>query len=137
MRRGEAYDRRVMRADVASEVRRELTGLSHRGLDWVEFSEQGSNLIRRVVPHGRACWHPTDPGTLLVTGSYLENLFGQGLPPLTWCEYAVEDFNKWSFLARSPWPVGILSRATHGQPEHNPRFGVEAGSVERADAEAV
>jgi hypothetical protein len=70
----------------------------------------------------RVCWHPTDPATLLVTGSYVENLFGDGLPPLTWCEYAVEDVNKWSFLARSPWPVGILSRATHGHREQSPRY---------------
>jgi hypothetical protein len=70
MRRGEAYDRHVLRADAANEVRRELTGLSRRGLHWVEFSEQASNLIRRVVPHERACWHPTDPGTLLVSAPY-------------------------------------------------------------------
>jgi DNA-binding CsgD family transcriptional regulator len=30
--------------------------------------------------------------------------------------------NKWSLLARSPWPVGILSRATHGHSEQSPRY---------------
>jgi DNA-binding CsgD family transcriptional regulator len=108
--------------DTASEARKKIRRLCHRGLDWVALSEQAGKLIRRVVPHERVCWHPTDPATLLVTGSYVENLFGDGLPPLTWCEYAVEDVNKWSFLARSPWPVGILSRATHGHREQSPRY---------------
>jgi DNA-binding CsgD family transcriptional regulator len=111
-----------MSGATASEVRREMGDLCHRGLDWVALSEQAAKLIRRVVPHERVCWHPTDPATLLVTGSYVENLSGEGLPPLSWCEYAVEDVNKWAFLARSPLPVGILSRATRGHPEQSPRF---------------
>jgi DNA-binding CsgD family transcriptional regulator len=111
-----------MSAAMATEVRRDIRQLCHRGLDWVALSEQAGKLVRKVVPHERVCWHPTDPATLLVTGSYVENLFGDGLPPLTWCEYAVEDVNKWSFLARSPQPVGILSRATHGHREQSPRY---------------
>lgn len=111
-----------MSAATANEVQREITALCHRGLDWAALSKQASRVIRKVVPHERVCWHPTDPATFLITGSYLENLFGTGLPPLPWCEYAVEDVNKWSFLARSPWPVGILSRATQGHPELSTRF---------------
>ena len=112
----------AMSAATEKEVRRDVTSLCHRGLDWVALSREAARLIRRVVPHERVCWHPTDPATMLVTGAYLENLSGVGLPPLTWCEYAVEDVNKWSFLARSPWPVGILSRATQGHPERSPRY---------------
>jgi DNA-binding CsgD family transcriptional regulator len=111
-----------MSAATEREVRRDVTSLCHRGLDWAALSREAGRLIRRVVPHERVCWHPTDPATMLVTGSYLENLSGVGLPPLTWCEYAVDDVNKWSFLARSPWPVGILSRATQGHPERSPRY---------------
>jgi DNA-binding CsgD family transcriptional regulator len=111
-----------MSAATASEVRGDIHELCHRGLDWVALSERAGRLIRRVVSHERVCWHPTDPATFLVTGSYVENLSGEGLPPLSWCEYAVEDVNKWAFLARSPWPVGILSRATRGHREHSPRF---------------
>lgn len=108
--------------DTARAVRGEIQRLSHRGLDWVTLSEQAGRLVRKVVPHERACWHPTDPATLLVTGSYLENLVGDGLPPLSWCEYAVEDVNKWALLARNPHPVGILSRATQGHPEQSTRY---------------
>jgi DNA-binding CsgD family transcriptional regulator len=111
-----------MSAATATEAHREIRRLCHSGLDWVALSEQAGKLIRKVVPHERVCWHPTDPATLLMTGSYVENLLSEGLPPLSWCEYAVEDVNKWSFLARSPWPVGILSRATRGHPEQSPRF---------------
>ena len=111
-----------MSTATASEVRRAVQQLCHRGLDWVTLSEEAGKLIRSVVPHERVCWHPTDPATVVVTGSYVENLSVEGLPPLSWCEYAVEDVNKWSFLARSPWPVGILSRATRGHPEQSPRF---------------
>jgi DNA-binding CsgD family transcriptional regulator len=111
-----------MTAATASEVRGDIRRLCHSGLDWVALSERAGKLIRRVVPHERVCWHPTDPATFLVTGSYLENLSGEGLPPLSWCEYAVEDVNKWAFLARTPWPVGILSRATRGHREQSPRY---------------
>jgi DNA-binding CsgD family transcriptional regulator len=111
-----------MTAATVSEARRDIHRLCHSGLDWVALSEQAGKLIRGVVPHERVCWHPTDPATFLVTGSYVENLVSEGLPPLSWCEYAVEDVNKWSFLARSPWPVGILSRATRGHPEQSTRF---------------
>jgi DNA-binding CsgD family transcriptional regulator len=111
-----------MTAATASDVRGDIRRLCHSGLDWVTLSERAGELIRRVVPHERVCWHPTDPATFLVTGSYVENLFGDGLPPLSWCEYAVDDVNKWAFLARTPWPVGILSRAARGHREQSPRF---------------
>jgi DNA-binding CsgD family transcriptional regulator len=111
-----------MNAATAREVGRDITSLCHRGLDWVALSKEAGQLIRKVVPHERVCWHPADPATLLLTDAYLENLSPVGLPPLTWSEYAVEDVNKWAFLARSPWPVGILSRATQGHPERSPRY---------------
>lgn len=111
-----------MTSAAAGEVRGQIRQLCHRGLDWAALREQAGELIRRVIPHERACWYPTDPATLLVTGSYVENLCGDGSPPLSWCEYAVEDVNKWSFVARSPWPVGILCRATHGHRDQSPRY---------------
>jgi len=111
-----------MTAATASEVRGDIRRLCHSGLEWVALSEQAGKLIRKAVPHERVCWHPTDPASSLVMGSYVENLSTEGLPPLSWCEYAIEDLNKWAFLARRPRPVGILSRAAHGHPEHSPRF---------------
>src|SRR5215203_4883285 len=70
-----------MTAATASEVRGDIRRLCHSGLEWVALSEQAGKLIRKAVPHERVCWHPTDPASSLVMGSYVENLSTEGLPP--------------------------------------------------------
>ena len=85
------------------------------GLDWVSFATTATEVIRRVVPFDRSCWHTVDPGTVLFTGSLNQNVGCSG----TWLaehEYVVEDVNKWWFLARSGRLAGATSLATHGDP---------------------
>jgi DNA-binding CsgD family transcriptional regulator len=81
---------------------------------------QVAAAISKAVPFEQHCWHTMDPATLIFTGSLAENL--DEAPQLATLEYGVPDVNKWSFLARSLWPVGILSHATHGNPETSARF---------------
>jgi len=107
-------------AGEAVAARRELARLSHLGLAWTELAARASQVIRRVVAYERMCWHPIDPATLLMTGGVVENLPPDGFPVLARCEYETEDVNTWSSLATNPWPVGILSQATHGH-EHTSR----------------
>lgn len=103
-------------------VAREIAWLCHQGLDWVTLSTQASVLLRKVVPYESVCWHTTDPATMLLTGSVRENLPDDGLPILTRCEYEIQDYIRWSFLARRRQAVGILGEATNGRLEQSTRY---------------
>jgi DNA-binding CsgD family transcriptional regulator len=109
-----------MKNDRARWVRQELTVLSHSGSDWATMALKASKLLRSVVPFDHACWHSMDPATQLVTGAVKEKLADD--PRNVRYEFSVEDVNKFSFLARSASPVGVLSEATHGNLLQSPRF---------------
>jgi DNA-binding CsgD family transcriptional regulator len=112
----------AIRPAIAQTVRQDLLRLCHQGLDWVTLARRASARIGRVVPHESCCWHTVDPATLLLTGSFVHHLADGGFSLFTQCEYAREDVNQWSFLAQCPWPVGILTRVTHGDREQSVRF---------------
>jgi DNA-binding CsgD family transcriptional regulator len=112
----------AIRTDVAHNVRQDIIRLCHQGLDWVTLARRATERIGRVVPHESSCWHTIDPATLLLTGSFVQQLADGGFPLFTQCEYAREDVNKWSFLAQCHWPVGILTRVTHGDRDQSVRF---------------
>ena len=98
----------------------EIGRLARLGLDWVTFSTEVSDTLRRVVPFDRACWHTVDPGTVLFTGS-LNQQIGCSGAWLAEHEYVVEDVNKWWFLARSGRRAGATSLATHGDLSRSAR----------------
>ncbi len=109
---GRAYDPGVDR-DPLGRARAEVVRLARGGHDWVTFSTQVSETLRRVIPFDRSCWHTVDPGTVLFTGSLNQDVGCSG----SWLaehEYVVEDVNKWWFLARSGRRAGATSLATHG-----------------------
>ena len=110
----------AMNIERAHWVRQELTVLSHSGLDWATMAIKASSLLRRVLPFDHACWHSMDPATQLLNGAVKENLTDD--PRNMRYEFSVDDVNKFSFLARSARPVGVLSEATHGQLAQSPRF---------------
>jgi DNA-binding CsgD family transcriptional regulator len=93
----------------------------HSGLDARTLLVETSRCMAQVVPWDQACWHTVDPATLLFTSAFAEHL-GAGEPRLPVHEYEIDDVIKWAWLARRPWPVGLLRQATHGHPEASPRF---------------
>lgn len=109
---GGPYDRPV-NLQALRRTRERLIDLSHDGVGWISFATQASEIIGRVVPFQRSCWHTVDPGTVLFTGSLNHNIECSG----SWLaehEYVIEDVNKWWFLARSGRRAGATSLATHG-----------------------
>ena len=101
-------------------TRAEIVRLAEDGLDWVTFSTQATEVLRRVVGFQRSCWHTIDPGTVLLTGSLNQNIACSGFW-LAEHEYVLDDVNKWSFLARSGRVAGATSLATHGDLSRSAR----------------
>lgn len=116
---GRNYDS-AMSHDRLRRTRADIVRLADDGLDWVTFSTQASEVLSRVVPFQRCCWHTVDPGTVLLTGSLNQNVGCSG----SWLaehEYVLDDVNKWSFLARSGRRAGATSLATHGDLSRSAR----------------
>src|SRR5918996_5348229 len=118
----------AMRREVVRRARGEIAELAESRLDWVSFAAQAGEAIRRAVPFDRACWHPVDPGTVLFTGSFVENM-ACSAAWLAHHEYVVEDVNKWAFLARSGYRAGSLSQATHGNLSLSARYRSGGGAI--------
>lgn len=105
------------------EARRELDWLCRQALAWPVLVEQTSEVIRRVVPHERFCFHTVDPATKLFTGGLARNLErADGYPRMLHNEYLEDDVNKWAMLAALERPVGSLTAATGGRRERSTRF---------------
>jgi hypothetical protein len=101
-------------------ARDRIVRLAEAGLDWVTFSTEATEELRRAVLFDSSCWHMVDPGTVLFTGSLNQNVSCSGAW-LAEYEYVVEDVNKWSFLARSGRRAGATSLATHGDLSRSAR----------------
>jgi DNA-binding CsgD family transcriptional regulator len=101
-------------------ARDRIARLAEAGLDWVTFSIEATEELRRAVSFDSSCWHMVDPGTVLFTGSLNQNVGCSGAW-LAEYEYVVEDVNKWSFLARSGRRAGATSIATHGDLSRSAR----------------
>ncbi|HVL03394.1 MAG TPA: hypothetical protein VM386_03035, partial [Acidimicrobiales bacterium] len=115
-----------MGPDRSARLRSEVADLARQGLHWVSFASEASDLIKKVVPFDRCCWHTIDPGTVLLTGSVNRDVTCSG----SWLaehEYVIEDVNKWWFLARSGRHAGATSLATHGDMSRSARHRSHAG----------
>jgi DNA-binding CsgD family transcriptional regulator len=102
-----------MKRDLLRRTRDDIERLARAGLDWITFSVEATETLRRAIPFDRSCWHLVDPGTVLFTSSLNQNVGCSG----AWIaeyEYVVDDVNTWSFLARSGRRAGATSLATHG-----------------------
>jgi DNA-binding CsgD family transcriptional regulator len=102
-------------------LRRELAALAESGIEWPELASKASVALRRHLAFDKACWHSLDPETLVLTGAVKEGI-DRDDPRVPRYEAAVDDVNKFAFLASCSPPVGILSRATHGHLGGSPRF---------------
>ena len=115
----------VMQEDLARRARKEVARAAHAGLDWVAMAGWMGEAIRRAIPTSFQCWHTMEPSTLLLTGAIGRNATfdaARATEVLPYVEYSVSDVNKWGFLAMGDRPVGILSKATHGNPELSTRY---------------
>jgi DNA-binding CsgD family transcriptional regulator len=109
-----------VKREFAHRTRDQIVRMAHAGLDWVTFSTEATEALRRAIPFDRSCWHTVDPGTVLFTGSVNQNVGCSG----SWLaehEYVIEDVNKWWFLARSGRRAGATSLATHGHLSRSAR----------------
>jgi hypothetical protein len=79
----------------------------------VSFASEVTDTVEKVIPFDRCNWHTADPGTVLFTESVNRDVGCSGTC-LAEHEYAIEDVNKWWFLARSGHRAGATSLATHG-----------------------
>jgi DNA-binding CsgD family transcriptional regulator len=86
-----------------------------------EFFDEAAARLKRALDFDGACWHTLDPGSDLITQHRLQDLPDR-FPVLADNEYAVEDVNKFSQLAREPRKAATMSEATGGHPERSPRF---------------
>ena len=102
-------------------AQRELVGLARASPDVPTFAAIADHIVSRVLPHDGSCWHTMDPATLLITGHTTLNLPNR-FPLLAANEYLADDVNRFADLARAPHPVGVLTRATGGQPERSVRW---------------
>jgi DNA-binding CsgD family transcriptional regulator len=109
-----------MDRDRRRRVKREIVSVCSSGLGVDTLYREAMRQVSRLVPYDRICWHTVDPVTKLFT-SATEHKLGHE-PRLPAYEYEIPDVNKWAYLADQPFPVGVLSRATHGHPEQSPRF---------------
>lgn len=110
-----------MPGEKVTRLRQELTVLAHAGHDWPAFAQRAGASLRRSLPFDKACWHTIDPTTALLTGAFKEGI-ERDEPRLPRYEASVDDVNKFTFLAGCSPPVGMLSRATHGNLRSSPRF---------------
>ncbi len=116
-----------MKGELLHRTRDKLVRLAQARLDWVTFSVEATEALRRAIPFDRSCWHMVDPGTVLFTGSLNQNVGCSGAW-LAEYEYVVEDVNKWAFLARSGRRAGATSLATHGDLSRSARHRSHAAS---------
>ncbi|MFC5994463.1 LuxR C-terminal-related transcriptional regulator [Pseudonocardia hispaniensis] len=101
-------------------AKREIVSLCHSGLTVDDLYHTTLQVFGTLVPYDRACWHTVDPATMLFTTSAQRNLGHE--PRLPVYEYEIPDVNKWTYLSRQPWPVGVLGHATRGNPDQSPRY---------------
>jgi DNA-binding CsgD family transcriptional regulator len=99
-----------------------ITRLAGQGLDLVSFWRACSEVLAEAVPHYlQPCWFTVDPASLVMTSHFQE-----GLPefPSEWAaqEYAGDDVNKISDVARSVAGISTLHDATGGDPGSSPRW---------------
>jgi DNA-binding CsgD family transcriptional regulator len=89
----------------------------------VDLLDSVRRSLAADVPADRWCVLTLDPATALATGGNHENGFSAHLAPrLMELEFAGEDVNLLSDLARSAQPVSTLSLATAGDPARSTRY---------------
>jgi DNA-binding CsgD family transcriptional regulator len=91
-------------------------------LDLVSFWRECTAVLAPTLPfHAGPCWYTLDPASLLITSHFQEGLVEF---PAEWLvgEYATDDVNQLTAVARSPAGISTLHEATGGDPGSSPRW---------------
>jgi len=99
-----------------------ISRLSTQGLDMVAFWRACTPVLADVVPHYMApCCYTIDPASSLITSHFQEGMVE--FPP-EWMamEYAEDDVNQLTDVARSSSGISTLYEATGGNPSSSPRW---------------
>ena len=106
-------------------ARERIAGLAGEGLDLVTFWRESSAAVATAVPHYLApCWFTLDPGSLLATSHFDQDLIPE--LPQEWLahEYYEDDFHKMADVARSERGISTLYEATGGNPSRSPAWNL-------------
>jgi DNA-binding CsgD family transcriptional regulator len=107
--------------NAAASVHDAIVRLCAGNLAPLELLATVARRVRSVVPYAMAGWLTTDPGTLLHTGAFVEDVPAELHLRLIENELTGNDFAKFAHIARLPQPVLPLSEATDGEPLRSPR----------------
>jgi DNA-binding CsgD family transcriptional regulator len=108
----------------ARRARARIVELSRRARADQAFLEEVSGELRQIVPFDGSFWGAADPLTTLATSpTRMENLANAEACAAFWeTEFMVEDFARYSDLARAPQPAASLYRATKERPARSTRY---------------
>jgi DNA-binding CsgD family transcriptional regulator len=94
----------------------------HAGLEPAALRAAILPRLRRAVPIDALWWATVDPGTLLFTQAYREEIPESAGPYFVENEFLRDDVNKWTDVAREPGGVRTLMDATEGHPAASARY---------------
>jgi DNA-binding CsgD family transcriptional regulator len=95
--------------------------LDGAGLDLAGLITESSALLAQALPRDCACWHTTDPATLVETGFRIEDI-PTGDHGAAQLAYLPDDYNSFPTLTRSGRHSGVLSDATGGDMHRSIRY---------------
>lgn len=104
----------------ATELRRRLT--RHEGAGVQTYGRAVCVELRRAVGYDFACFATGDPATGMVTSAVKDPDLDARDAEFAHYEYAVDDLNQFSDIARRRVPVGVLAHDTAGAPGRSLRY---------------
>ena len=110
------------RAEVLSQVRRQVTDICHRALNTPAFKARIVTALRRAVPVDAVFLASADPDTLLLTGGISDAVIRSAAPLFMRNELLEDDVNKFFQLAQARPPVWSLFAATGGRMAASARY---------------
>ncbi|MER7582632.1 LuxR C-terminal-related transcriptional regulator [Kitasatospora sp. NPDC097691] len=94
----------------------------HAGLDLPGLTTEVLRRLPGILPVEAAFFAAVDPATLLFTSAVAQEPLADAGPLFLDNEFAREDVNKFTALARGPDTVTTLDRATRGRRTDSPRY---------------
>ncbi len=111
-----------MQGQSADRTRQDIIRLCHVGLDSRTLRLEIIKRLRRAIPLDVSFFATADPATLLFTGAVVDQILERATPQFLENEFLHDDVNKFTWLARSTWPVGNLIHASQHELARSPRY---------------